>query len=114
VVKGLAFRLVDGTYAIIGMRAETRADYKKIADALGIGRAKLKAAESADLIRDLHMTPGGVVPLPINGAAVVFDRQVLELDAVYCGTGRPDSTLEIASSDLVRIAGGKAADLTKT
>jgi Cys-tRNA(Pro)/Cys-tRNA(Cys) deacylase len=46
IVKGLAFRLADGRYAIIGMRADTRAHYKKIADALGVRRAHLNAAEA--------------------------------------------------------------------
>jgi Cys-tRNA(Pro)/Cys-tRNA(Cys) deacylase len=44
-VKGLAFKLPNQAYAIVGMRAADRADYKKIADALGIRRADLKAAE---------------------------------------------------------------------
>jgi Cys-tRNA(Pro)/Cys-tRNA(Cys) deacylase len=112
-VKGLAFRLPDGTYAIIGMRADSRADYKKIADALGIRRADLRAAEGDDIARDLDMTPGGVVPLPINGATVLFDQAVPDLGAIYCGTGRTDATLEIAAADLVRIAGGRTADLAK-
>jgi Cys-tRNA(Pro)/Cys-tRNA(Cys) deacylase len=112
-VKGLAFRLPDGTYTIIGMQANCRADYKKIADALGIRRAALKAADASDLVRDLHMPPGGVAPLPINGAVVLFDRQVLDLDVVFCGAGRTDAILEIARPDLVRIAGGRLADVAK-
>jgi Cys-tRNA(Pro)/Cys-tRNA(Cys) deacylase len=112
-VKGLAFRLANGTYAIIGLRADTRADYKKIADALGVRRADLKAADAEALVRDLHMEPGGVAPLPINGARVVFDRQVLDINTVFCGTGRTDATLEIAGNDLFRIAGGEAAEIAK-
>lgn len=112
-VKGLAFRFADGAYAIVGMRADTRADYKKIADALGVRRADLKAAEPADLVRDLHMAPGGVVPLPIGGAKVLFDRQVSGLGTIFCGTGRTDATLEIAAADLVRIAGGQMVDVAK-
>lgn len=113
-VKGLAFRLTDGTYAIIGMRADTRADYKKIADALGVRRADLRAAEAEELGRDLGMMPGGVTPLPINGVKVLFDRKVLDLDVIFCGTGRTDATLEIAGGDLVRIAGGRTADVVKS
>jgi Cys-tRNA(Pro)/Cys-tRNA(Cys) deacylase len=113
-VKGLAFQLTDGTYVIVGMRAETRADYKKIADALAVRRADLKAADAADLTRDLCMTPGGVAPLPIRGARVLFDLQVPEIAIAFCGTGRTDSTLEIAGRDLFRIAGGRAADIVKS
>jgi Cys-tRNA(Pro)/Cys-tRNA(Cys) deacylase len=113
-VKGLAFKLPNQAYAIVGMRAADRADYKKIADALGIRRADLKAAEPEELLQTLHMMPGGVVPLPINGASVVFDRRVLNLGTIYCGSGRTHATLEMSAADLVRIAGGRSADLTKS
>jgi len=43
-VKGLAFKLPNQAYAIVGTRATDRADYKKIADALGIRRTDLRAA----------------------------------------------------------------------
>ena len=112
-VKGLAFRLPDGRYAIAAMRGEDRADYKKIADAFGIRRADLRAAAADDLTRDLDMMPGGVTPLPIGGAVVLFDRGVVGLDMIYCGTGRTDTTMQIAGGILVRIAGGRVEDLTK-
>lgn len=112
-VKGLAFRLPDGTYTIVAMRGGDRADYKKIADALGIRRADLRAAAADDLTQDLDMMPGGVVPLPINGAVVLLDRAVLDIDTIYCGTGRTDTTMQIAGNVLVRLAGGRAEDLTK-
>jgi Cys-tRNA(Pro)/Cys-tRNA(Cys) deacylase len=112
-VKGLAFRLSDGNYAIVAMRGGDRADYKKIADALGIRRADLRAAAADDLTQDLDMMPGGVVPLPINGAVVLFDRAVLDIDTIYCGTGRTDTTLQIAGATLIRIAGGRVEALTK-
>jgi Cys-tRNA(Pro)/Cys-tRNA(Cys) deacylase len=113
-VKGLAFRLPDGLYAIIGVPAATSVAYRKIADALGVRRADLAVARPDDFVRDLEMLPGGVVPLPINGALVLLDRKLLDLGTIYCGTGRTDSTLEILSSDLIRISGGKMADLTTT
>jgi Cys-tRNA(Pro)/Cys-tRNA(Cys) deacylase len=112
-VKGLAFKLPNQAYAIVGMRAADRADYKKIADTLGIRRADLRAAAPEELVQTLHMMPGGVVPLPVNGASVVFDRRVIELGTIYCGSGRTDATLEIGAADLVRIAGSRFADLTK-
>ena len=112
-VKGLAFRLPSGAYAIVAMRGDARADYKKIAAALGMRRSALKMATAEELARDLDMEPGGVAPLPVRGATVLFDRRTLELDVVYCGAGRPDATLEIKRADLVRIAGGATADVTK-
>lgn len=112
-VKGLAFRLPDGAYLIAAMRGGDRADYKKIADAAGVRRADLRAAEADDIVRDLSMVPGGISPLPINGATVVFDEAVATLHTVFCGAGRTDTTLEIAGADLLRIAGGRVAPLTR-
>jgi Cys-tRNA(Pro)/Cys-tRNA(Cys) deacylase len=112
-VKGLAFRLPDGGYVIAAMQGAARADYKKIADALGIRRADLRAAAADDLAHDLDMMAGGVAPLPIGGALVLFDHAVLGLDTIYCGTGRTDTTLQIARATLIRIAGGRVEELTK-
>ena len=112
-VKALVFRLPDARYAIVAMRAADRADYKKIADALGVRRADLRAASAEEVGADLDMQQGGIMPMPVNGAIVLFDRAVGELGTIYCGTGRNDVTLEIAAADLVRISGGRLAELTK-
>jgi Cys-tRNA(Pro)/Cys-tRNA(Cys) deacylase len=113
-VKALVFRLPDARYAIIAMRAADRADYKKIADALGVRRADLRAATAEEVGADLDMQQGGIMPMPVNGAVVLFDRAVGELDTIYCGTGRNDVTLEIAAADLIRVSGGRLAELTKS
>jgi|SRR5580658_6775298 Cys-tRNA(Pro)/Cys-tRNA(Cys) deacylase len=94
------------------MRAADRAIYKKIANALGVRRTDLRAAAPEELVQSLHMMPGGLIPLSINGASVVFDQRVIELGTIDCGSGRTDATLEIEADDLVRIAGGRSADLT--
>lgn len=112
-VKGLAFRLPGGVYLIVAMRGGDRADYKKIADAAGVRRADLRAAEAEDIVRDLGMVPGGISPLPINGATVLFDDAAAALATVFCGAGRTDTTLEIAGADLLRLSGGRIAALTK-
>jgi Cys-tRNA(Pro)/Cys-tRNA(Cys) deacylase len=112
-VKGLAFRLPNGAYAIVALRGDARADYKKIAAALGVRRGALKTATAEELARDLDTEPGGVAPLPILGAAVLFDRQTLDLDTIFCGAGRAGTTLEIKAVELIRVAGGATADVTK-
>jgi Cys-tRNA(Pro)/Cys-tRNA(Cys) deacylase len=73
-VKCLAFRLPDGGYGLVALRAVDRADYK-IADGLGVRRADLKLASGDEIAGDLGMAPGDVAPLPINGATVVIDRR---------------------------------------
>ena len=112
-VKALAFRLPDGAYAIVGLRGADRADYKTIASALGIRRADLRLAETADVERDLGMQIGGIAPLPVAGATVLIDKRVLELEVVFCGAGRNDSTLEITPGELVRIGQALVGDFAR-
>ncbi len=103
-VKGLVFRTPGGAYAIVALRGADRADYKKIADALGVRRADLRAADPADVEGELGMQLGGIVPLPINRALVLIDQAVAALDAIFCGSGRNDVTLELRARDLLRVA----------
>ncbi|MBN9221346.1 MAG: YbaK/EbsC family protein [Mesorhizobium sp.] len=113
-VKSLVFRCADGGLAIVALRAADRADYKKIAGAIGERRADLRMAEADDVRERLDMEAGGIVPLSINGARVFMDRNILELEEVVCGTGRNTATLMIARSELVRIADAAVADLSKS
>ena len=112
-VKGLVFRTPDGAFAIVALRGADRADYKKIADALGVRRADLRAAEPADVEAELGMQLGGIVPLPIKGARVLIDHGVAALDTIFCGSGRNDVTLELSARDLLRITGGRVSIYAK-
>jgi Cys-tRNA(Pro)/Cys-tRNA(Cys) deacylase len=103
-VKGLVFRTSSGAFAIVALRGADRADYKKIADALGLRRADLRAADPTDVEAELGMQLGGIVPLPIKGALVLIDQAIAALDTIFCGSGRNDVTLELKVQDLVRIA----------
>jgi Cys-tRNA(Pro)/Cys-tRNA(Cys) deacylase len=112
-VKGLTFRGPDGSLAIVALCAADRADYKKIADALGIRRADLKLAESETVTQELDMEPGGVVPLPINGARVLVDQSATQLTEIVCGTGRNTMTLVIARDAWLAIANAEIGDYAK-
>jgi len=112
-VKGLVFRTPSEAFAIVALRGADRADYKKIADALGIRRADLRAADPADVAAELGMQLGGIVPLSINGALVLIDGSVAELETIFCGSGRNDVTLEISAPDLLRVSAGRVGSFAK-
>jgi Cys-tRNA(Pro)/Cys-tRNA(Cys) deacylase len=112
-VKGLVFRTPDRAFAIVALRGADRADYKKIADALRVRRADLRAADPADVEAELGMQLGGIVPLPIKGATVLIDEGVVRLDKILCGSGRNDATLEISAQDLLRITAGQVGSYAK-
>ncbi|HXP75185.1 MAG TPA: YbaK/EbsC family protein [Stellaceae bacterium] len=112
-VKGLVFRTPSEAFAIVALRGADRADYKKIADALGVRRADLRAADPADVEAELGMQLGGIVPLPIKGAVVLIDQGVAALDTIFCGSGRNDVTLELKAQDLVQIAPDRVGGFAK-
>lgn len=112
-VKGLVFRTPGDAFAIVALRGADRADYKKIADTLGIRRADLRAADPADVAAELGMQLGSIVPLPIKGALVLVDEAVARLGTMFCGSGRNDVTLELAASDLLRVSGGRVGGYAK-
>lgn len=111
-VKGLTFARPSG-FAIVALRAADRADYKKIADALGLRRADLRLADPIQVRTELDMEQGGIVPLPIGSAHVLIDRAVLSLDEIVCGTGRNTATLIIERDVWVDIADGEVGDFAK-
>jgi Cys-tRNA(Pro)/Cys-tRNA(Cys) deacylase len=112
-VKGLTFRGPDDSLVIVALKAADRADYKRIADALGMRRADLRLAE-ADLVKQkLDMEAGGIVPLPINGARVLVDRPATLLDEIICGTGRNTTTLVIAREAWLAVADAEVGDYSK-
>jgi Cys-tRNA(Pro)/Cys-tRNA(Cys) deacylase len=112
-VKGLVFRTPNGSFTIVALRGADRADYKKIADALEVRRADLRAADPTDVEAGLGMQLGGIVPLPIKGALVLIDQAVAELGAIFCGSGRNDVTLEISAPDLLRVSAGRVGSFAK-
>ncbi len=113
-VKGLTFSIPGGGLAIVALCAADRADYKKIADALGIRRADLRLAE-ADLVKEkLDMEAGGVVPLPVNGARVLVDRRATLLDEIVCGTGRNTATLIVGRDAWLAVADAAIGDYVKS
>ncbi len=111
-VKGLTFARPGG-FAIVALRAADRADYKKIADALGLRRADLRLADAEQVRAELDMEQGGIVPLPIGSARVLIDRAVLELDRIVCGTGRNTATLIIDRDVWQGIADGEVGEFAK-
>lgn len=112
-VKGLTFRGPGGSLVIVALCAADRADYKKIADALGMRRADLRLAEAGEVKERLDMEAGGIVPLPINGARVLVDRPATLLDEIICGTGRNTATLIIARDAWLAVAAAEVGDFSK-
>lgn len=102
--KTLAFSLPDGRLVLAAIPGPARLRYPNLARALGVSRAALRPA-STDALLALGMEPGGVTPVCDDAHVVrVLDRALLDFTVVYCGSGSPEFTVELAAADLFALA----------
>ena len=109
IVKSLVFTL-DGELVMALVAGTNRLDEAKLAAALGgtrVGRADAAAAKAAT-----GFAIGGVPPFGHSSSLrTVVDEDLLELDEVWAAAGTPHHVFPIAPAELLRVAGGRAADL---
>jgi Cys-tRNA(Pro)/Cys-tRNA(Cys) deacylase len=101
-VKTMVFR-TDDTTVLVALPARSRVHYGKLARAIGVQRSVLRQAGPDDLAR-IGMAPGGASPVcGVGGVITVFDVSALKMSAVFCGSGRPDRTIEIEATTLIEL-----------
>jgi Cys-tRNA(Pro)/Cys-tRNA(Cys) deacylase len=114
IVKTIAFRIKNQGWVLVGLCGYDQADYRKLAEALGVSRDKISRLEPYELEEALGYAVGGTAPFAPNAQTrVLLDTHVLRHATIFCGTGRPDRTLEIAPADLVRASGAAIAPVAK-
>ena len=110
IVKTIAFASRDGGLILAALRGTRRVSYPALAGLFDLKRRDIAALSPEEVVARLGVAPGSVsplVPCPAD-TALVIDADVLTIaPTLYCGTGRPDRTLELAPANLVRIAGGR-------
>jgi Cys-tRNA(Pro)/Cys-tRNA(Cys) deacylase len=116
IVKTVVFRRRSGGLVLAALRGTRRVDYARLAALLEINRRDLAALSPVEVSSSLGVEPGSVSPLlQVAGGEFLIDEDVLAITpTLYCGAGRPDRTMEISPSDLVRITGGRVAAFSKT
>jgi len=96
------------------LRARDRLDYAAAASIAGVRRADLRLADAATIDAAIGWQPGGYAPFAVRPEMrVVFDERVRDMTTIFCGTGRADLTLEIATEVLFAIAKAEFAVLAK-
>ena len=109
IVKSLVFTL-DGELVMALVAGTNRLDEAKLATALGgteVGRADAAAAKAAT-----GYSIGGVPPFGHSSPLrTVVDEDLLGLDEVWAAAGTAHHVFPIPPADLLRAAGGRAADL---
>ena len=117
-LKTIAFRVKNraqnSTWVLAALCGYAQVDYKRLAAAVGVSRDKLMRLEPGEVQGELGYTLGGVAPFAPNAQTeVLVDAGALGWQAIFCGTGRNDRTLEIDPHLLVRVAGARVAGLAK-
>jgi Cys-tRNA(Pro)/Cys-tRNA(Cys) deacylase len=107
-VKTLAFVIPEDRLLLAALPGHARLRYGALARAAGVRRGDLSAADAGRLAQ-AGMQPGGVCPVSADRTAVVvFDGTVSSLGRVHCGSGRPDSSIEIEAAELMAVVPGAA------
>lgn len=102
--KTLAFHLDDGRIVLAAIPGPARLRYGNLARALGVSRSALRPATPEDLA-DLGMEPGGVSPICDDASVLrVLHHTLLDHRVLYCGSGSPEVTVEIAAADLAALS----------
>jgi Cys-tRNA(Pro)/Cys-tRNA(Cys) deacylase len=115
IVKTVAFQSRSGEILLAAVRGVLRVDYAQLAGLVGVNRRDL-AALSPDQVREkIGVDPGSVSPLSLwSEASLLIDDDVLDIHpTLYCGTGRPDRTLELTADDLVLMSGGRVGGFSR-
>jgi Cys-tRNA(Pro) deacylase len=111
IVKSLAFA-ADGNIVIALVSGTNRLDEGRLADATG---ASAVTRADADAVRAATGYPiGGVPPFGYATELPVFvDEDLLDHDVVWAAAGTPRDVFAISPADLVRVSGGRVAELAQ-
>lgn len=108
IAKSIMLRAGDEPVLVVTSGAN-RVSTAKIADLIG---RPVKRAD-ADWIRAITgFAIGGVAPVGhVTPPIVLIDDDLASLDPIWAAAGAPNSVFKIAFADLVRVSGGRVADV---
>jgi prolyl-tRNA editing enzyme YbaK/EbsC (Cys-tRNA(Pro) deacylase) len=109
IAKSLVFRRGDHGAVLVIASGANRVDERKVAALLGEPIGKADAA----LVRELTgYAIGGIPPLAhATPLPTLIDRDLLRFDRVNAAGGTPNAMFPIRPADLVRVSGGRVAEI---
>jgi len=111
IVKSLVF-VADETPIVTLVSGATRVDLDRLAVAAGAGSVRKADGDEARAATGFPI--GGVPPFGHAGAvAVLVDDDLMAHATLWAAAGLPDAVFAIAPDDLLRISGGRRADLAE-
>jgi len=109
IVKSLVF-MADGRPLLALTSGANRADVTRLAELAGAVEVRRATPEEAREATGFAV--GGTPPFGHPGPLrVLVDRDVLVHDEVWAAAGTPDSVFPLSPQDLLRVSGGRVADL---
>ena len=109
IAKSLVFRAASAGAVLVVASGANRVDEAKVAGVLGepIGKA-----DPAFVREATGFAIGGIPPLGhARSLVTLIDRDLLAYDVVYAAGGTPHAMFPLAPGDLVRVSGGRVADV---
>ena len=108
IVKSLVF-LADGRPVLALVSGANRLDPGKLAELAG---GSVTQASAEEVRQATGFAIGGVPPVGHSSPLPVWvDRDLLRFDLVWAAAGTPNAVFGIAPETLVRVSGGRVADL---
>jgi prolyl-tRNA editing enzyme YbaK/EbsC (Cys-tRNA(Pro) deacylase) len=111
IAKSLIFRAADGRPVLVIASGTNRVDEKKVRALLG---QKIERADP-DFVRETTGFAIGGVP-PVGHASpsiVLIDSDLERFASVWAAGGTANAVFRIAPADLIRLTGGRVADVAK-
>ncbi len=111
IVKSLLF-LADGEPVLVLVAGDHRADPAKLKELLGARRVMIADAERVR--NETGFSIGGVPPVGHQRSLPTWiDASLGRFETVYAAAGHPQTVFPIAFEALVRVTGGRVADVTQ-
>jgi Cys-tRNA(Pro) deacylase len=111
IVKSLVF-LADGELALVLVAGDRRVDPAKLKALLGVRRIMIADAERVR--SETGFSVGGVPPIGHRQPLPTWiDASLGRFETVYASAGHPQAVFSVAFEALVRVTGGRIADVTE-
>lgn len=113
IAKSLVFT-VDGAPIVVLAPGDRIVDHRKLADVMGVGRRRIRAATPAVVLEVTGFVVGGVAPFGhASPVEVLVDDGLFRYETVWAAGGTSPTLFEITPTDLVAAAGGRRVDVGK-
>ncbi len=112
IVKSLLF-LVDGQPVLVLVAGDRKADARKLAAHCGVGRKKVRLADSATVLKITGFEIGGVPPIahPVR-LRTIIDDSLARFENVWAAAGTPNAVFPVPFARLAEITAGEVAAST--